>query len=545
MYEVLDFTVVAEINGVEVPAVSVVLSYELNRIPQGTLVMAPGVNMATLKPSAAHEVAGRLQFQAPAKIRLVSKLRHRDGEGIAPEGERVIFDGYAAWDGFRRGTTVYALAIQLVGWPADLSFSSTLGESVHPTSPVDFAFRASISEASPAAGGVRHFVPATRAQTMIRQAGVQADLWGRAIRPWFLSLADVDRLNLPELPALNARGQGRPTGVVRAALERFKGTELALDLAGADAAEVARAIAEEISLVTDAPEPRHGLPGMAHTTFWNKLVGDLAPTFLFSVVPCPEYGLVVPLVPGLREHWRPVDGDEYTIRARDYEAADTGSASLRPLRGVIVYCGSAVARMGGFGEAPKPQERTKVIGAYVPGDAGVILPRRAPRYLERVVDPRIWSADALAVFGAGKNAVDADLGAAPAGPTPDELAGSRAPLLARYAQALYANEILKDRQGQIHGIVRLDVAPGSNALIERPPALVAGDAQSLDRFATVVRTTLAFDAEARRCGASFHLAHLRSRDENADPRTSVERHPLYTTSWPGGRLDEPPAAAAP
>ena len=106
------------------------------------------------------------------------------------------------------------------------------------------------------------------------------------------------------------------------------------------------------------------------------------------------------------------------------------------------------------------------------------------------------------------------------------------------AQALYANEILKGRIGQVSGALRFDICPGSTIKVEgvSDRFLPGDDPIGEDRYATVLRVTYYFDAENPRTGTAFNLAHIRNEKENEAEDTSVKRHPLYTRVWKGDKL---------
>ena len=105
-----------------------------------------------------------------------------------------------------------------------------------------------------------------------------------------------------------------------------------------------------------------------------------------------------------------------------------------------------------------------------------------------------------------------------------------------YAQTLYIHEILKGRQGQITGRVRFDIAPGSTIQMAAAQDKYSGDGcnDPEQYFAEVLRVSTIIDSQNCRASTSFHLAYIRSEDEDYDPTTSIAYNPLYPTTWWSG-----------
>ena len=272
------------------------------------------------------------------------------------------------------------------------------------------------------------------------------------------------------------------------------------------------------------------MEGLAGTTVWNKLAGDLAPTFLFALSCGPERGLAVPFLPGLREHWvgpraeaAPGRGDYTVTRAETYERASSGELG-RPLAGVAVYTGVPSAVGGGWRLA-RADSKANVVEFVPGGRAGQVVFRQAPLWLAGDTTPRP-SVSRGTLTAPPPQGVRAPLTA----PKPASAAPAAVPAavsMRAYAESVYAYERLRHRAGQLVGPVRLDVAPGSAVKIE---GFSGGGAD--DALATASRVTVQLDVNSQAAYTTFGLEHLRPVGGD-----SADRHPLYAgEGWPGAEL---------
>lgn len=538
-YQTIQFKLWAVIDGTEIEVVQCSLSYEMNRIPHGVAVLPVGRKIPGLEPSAAHDLAKQETIRLPCKIFLEATPISANLEASTLEGTYTIFEGYVTGIGYRRGVTRYQLAAQLQHWLVDLNNSSSLSESSHPHNPAQFTFNAAIADPS-AGSSLRHFLARTAAQRHLQLAAIQQDLWGQGIRKWFEDLASIDRLNVREL---GAAGNDDPEGKAKEALGRFDDRfKTPIDIAGAHGDSVARAIWTDISASTYDPSNNNTYLAMANVTLWDKLVGDLGPSYMFSVIPFAEKAAVVPFIPGLRQRWDPGNGTNFTILARDLDFVDMNTKLPRALRALGIFAGRGFIS----GANLKPNDYWKkphIGGMYEGRDNGLVMFKQSPRWLSEAVSPFIYSKDTTTASGqAHADNVHPGAGQAPGDPDPETIKGQHEDIMKNMAQALYANEILKGRIGQLSGSVRLDICPGSNVSIEGaadsflPGVTPVGE----NRYATVIRTSLYFDTESdpARAGTGFNLAHIRTEQENESDDTSVDGHPLYTATFPGFHLIE-------
>ena len=118
-----------------------------------------------------------------------------------------------------------------------------------------------------------------------------------------------------------------------------------------------------------------------------------------------------------------------------------------------------------------------------------------------------------------------------------DAAYSFSPVINGFAQQWFVIEMLKARQGELTGKLRFDIAPLSTVKIESAREnFVPGDALGAPLYGTVLRVTIAIDAERRTAGSGYTIAHIRSEAENSDGRTSVDKPPMYKEPFVGCAL---------
>ena len=355
------------------------------------------------------------------------------------------------------------------------------------------------------------------------------------ILPWFTELASKNQINIEELGITNG-----PNGIALSALKQFeKGVTLELDAAGIDVTHtIALAIANEIACSTQDPSKNtNHLSAMAHTTFWDKLIGDLCPTYMFAIIPTVETAIAVPFIPGLQKVFNP-GKDACTFMARDYEEVDVQSALPRVLRGMGIFTGQGFRFDGILANNGWTQAS---IGGYFEGQTtGMVMLTDAPSWLSEVVVPDQYSNVSTGAGGTVKNtAIHPAAGPPqPPGVDPKTLRNQTKNILDRWAQARYANEILKDRSAMIGGAVRYDIAPGSTVSLEGVlnNFITGKNGLGETRYASVIQVTNFFNAMQPAAGTSYQLAYVRNSAENKAKATSLPRHPLYKTVWTGSQL---------
>lgn len=541
-YASIDFDLWADVNGTIVELVQFAVSYELNKIPSCTCMLPVGYT--ALPPhiaSSAHAVTTGLQLQIPLTVWVTSTLKGSSGVGLWPAGTYKIFCGWVTGVGYRRTHRGYSMTLEGTHWLSALSFASTLSATSHPHNPTDFIFNSAI--AMGAGGALTHVYPVTAAQNVVTATNIGNDLWGQALKPWFDELACLDRINIEEL---SGTGNDGGANEAKAALDliNINGESLPFDLGAANGDAAAAAIASDIAVETLTPaNAGNTLGAMAHTTFWDKIVGRLAPKYFFSLVPYPTRAAIVPFIPGLRDVWNP-NGEAATIMARDMSHQDLASHLPRPTRAVGLFTGHG-SRAGG-NLIPDDAVNSQTIGGMYEGRSdGIVILKRAPTYLANYVMPGLYSGASSGINNVRGNAFNhPNVGTKSNAQDPSVSKQDAQTILGNLAHAMYVNELLKQRFGDIVGAVRFDISPGSTISFQGTEASVLPSAGEL-RVGSVMRVSHFFDAQQQKCHTAFRLAHVRTAAEHLSANYTVTAHPLYTTTFTGSHNLDAGVSACP
>lgn len=536
-YDAVDFDLYMTTGGRTVPLTAFSCSYELNKIPSANVVLPVGIRHDTLLPSDSHALFSELGlFLQPVQIWM--NARRRPGGGFASPfpvtgAPFILFEGFITGPGYRKSTNSFGLSLTVIHWLEILTYSSTLSSISHPGNPIDFTFNA-ILDATNKAGGDYTYV--TMAQKTLGVHSLTTDIWERGIKPWFIELAMEDRLTIQDLGVVQRRQQEGEEALrpdVLRALARIhssKKAPLKLVIKSDIETQMAANLIKELSDST--LNPTNSIPGMSSTTFWNKMVGDVGANLFFSLVPRATDAVMVPFVAGLRSFYDPY-GDGMTVWARDIDYIDLGGALTRPVRAVALYSDTAEAIAGDYNtKEPNMGRKPQLVGSFQGLKHGMVVVQRSPRFLATLnamgdehVRSTLLKPETSATPGVDQT---------PAGESPrDKQEKARTELKtvrSRFAQALYAFEVLKGRSGQINGTFRMDIAPGSTIRVE---GIGAGTPSV---YASVMKVNMVLNADSQQSSTTYQLAHIRTELENELDTLSVERHPLYDSTWVGDTL---------
>lgn len=550
--------------------------FELNGIPSCTLSIPLG-RRADMTGTAdgvseIHRAINVLKVQVPVTV--FCRARTLAGTGVTARwpvtefgGQPktfVIFRGNASSGAMSKAFGNVRYVLTITHWLADMAYSSALSQSTHPTTPNSFFFPASfglqdLSSGSllPAEPGawtgvglaMKYFLPNT----------LTSDFWGgpnpggqgnTGMKQWFTALSSQDRLNPAQIKAdLSTLGlagcqfdaAAKNTDALRA-LENFEpkayvngappfyrlGVPLRLDPHGANMAIVSKNIGEEVGL--------ESLLGYTNTTLWDKLAGQFHANYLFSVVPTVDTAIVVPFIPGLRGPYHRL------IKTDEYESCEVYDNQPRALRAVAAIMGrtwSVGAAIGNEDSKEPPPTYEGIGGWFGTCKPGMVLFKQSPLWLTSV-SPAFYSGDSVPAFGPINTAIGPQGGQAPSTPAPSRVFKDAQQIWNAYAQSLYVYEVLKHRQGTLSGRVRFDIAPGSLVRIQNSEDKftwnLIGQKDYMYAYAVVLRVSTSIDAETCKASTAFTLAHVRTEAENADPATSICRHPLWNAIWSGCSL---------
>lgn len=522
-YRAYSVSVRLVIDGQNVDVARFTTSYELNSIPTATALLAVGREVHSLEPATAHALAESLVTQLPVDVYIVlTPTADGDPDSIGIPSldipdlgcEFHIFSGYTGGCGYRKQYGTANFEVGMYHWLGRMNDSSILSYESHPLNPSEFTYGALMPGSLT---GARHLTGITQANEFITTAAIQTDFWDSALRPLFDTLLQGNLLQM-NTRAGTIRGSHANTGAL-AALTKFAGPNddyyTPLGLSGNLNRHIVQQIRYAATKLLENPN------FMAHHTAWDILVGALGAEFLFSVVPRPTSALVVPFIPGMRTPFVTIAADENVTIA-------TRAIATRVLRGVGLL--SSVGTRTGADMFDDDTAAPSVGGWYEGRDEGMILTKPAPHWLSRWLVPGVV---ALPSFG-GVGGVQSTIFDPAAGDHTDDrdraatLMGTVEGLLDRYAQAIYAIESIKGRQGTLSGPLRFDVGPGSVVLVEgASEAFVPRDLIGAPFYASVLRVTVSIDSENRQAGCAFHLDHIRNANENTVDATSVASHPLW------------------
>lgn len=534
-YASVDFDLWADIDGTIVDLVQIDCTYEMNKIPSCTAVLPVGYTaVLPATASTAHAATAGVQLQIPVSVYVTSTLASSDALGIWPAGTYKLFCGWVTGVGYRRTNTGYAMTVECTHWLSALSFSSTLSATAHPHNPTHFTFNAAIQDG--AGANIGHFGPNTVAQGQVTANNVHTDLWGLCLLPWFEELACQDRIQVEGLGPLAANNDGVEfeSKAALALINPGGNPKLPFNNNGADQQRVAEAIADDIAASSMTPAAAgNSLRAMAHTTFWDKIVGDMSPLYFFKLIPYPEKAKIVPFIPGLRDEWNP-SGTAATILARDMSYQDVNAALPRAIRAVGLFGGRGMAA-GANMQMVDAVNNTEIGGMFVGRQNGMVILKPAPLYAADFIQKCIFATDAVAKGAKARananqhpNAGAAD----PALPAINDVKEDAKTVLGQLAHALYINEVLKLRYGDIRGPVRFDISPGSTISFQGTEGVIL-PANGEKRYGAVTRVHHSFDAHSSQCSTTFRLTHIRTEAEHNDDAFTVTNHPLYTENFVG------------
>lgn len=536
---------------VEVPVLSFEANYPLNGIPRASLTLAAGRTTGKSGefdvPALSHLKLDFVKYRTPARVyaTLTEEAGVKVGAGPVnsnpfPAREFLVFEGFTSDQGYARGVAQVGFTVQLEHWLAALTFSSAVSAASHPANPFDLLFPATTrlsnndTAAGRAAGGGLSGLGAAQAEI-----GVDAldDLWGNGILKWYRKLAERDHLldaavggQLRLVVDLNGEEE-RPNRVANAALDRMGPADgvpkLALDMTDASASIIADNVRREIAART--------IDSAAGQTLWDNLM-ELGGRYLFSVSPGVESARVIPFTPSLRSPYITVFPTEmYNLERHTTTPVQT--------RAMVLYGVFSSEAGGGLGDEGEPARAIGLGGVYRPsdGDQGTVRMIPAPSWLAGVSQQAF-----VRVGGATADALVRNAGAHPAGggavppSTTDEALTGLKPVLDRFAHAAYLNDLTGFRTGTLTGKFRTDIAPGSIVrVLPMPEKFLGEDDGGKPLFAAVVGVTLRLSSDPSPTATTIlSLAHVRDRPENNLDRFTADRHPLYSTVWRGGRLDE-------
>jgi len=529
-----EFKLTAEIGGIPFnDIVSISATFGLNSIPTASLHLASGKSVQNGQDATVHYALDSLKQRDIAKVTLTIKTTDGEQSKMMPDGDYIIFEGYYAGIGYQRSHTNSTYTIHLLHWIDDLNCSSALNGNWLPGAPHDMAQSAvnySLSQDGSGAGMIAPLVEL--APDILTLDHMATDFWGDCLKPIFFELANMRHLteqgDKNEGAAANGKG-GATNKAAQEALDKIPGkapfpATLPLNLGSVEELVIFYSVQDGVSSIIKN--------GIAYSSFWSKLVGELGASFLFGISPSVQFANVFPYFGGLSQEWMTIHADEY-----NYASFNANMANL--IESVnIFYTQQSNTGFENSGPIVGPyMNYYEPWGVYPPVGQrdlrGQILARGPPVWLANVAPQSLVAPESA--LGAGSAHKGADGPAAAAAPTATEAEKTvqESGILNKFAEHWYKSSILSQRSGEMSGKLRFDIAPGSTIKIEAPDSALSGEN---NMFATVTQVSYVINAEQHAAGTSFSLINVRTEAENADNRLTSAVPPLYNAAWPGGPL---------
>jgi hypothetical protein len=566
---------------------SFTLDWGVNEIPQANLAVAAGREVNSGIPSAMHYLISVFRQRIPVYVWCEIARTYGPNNNDPFTGTPFLaFAGKTTGAGFRTNFGSAEFVITAAHWLVDLTTSSTVSASSSPTNPHQISYDSAMP--------IFRTAGVTPADTPLVQWGailggaVGVDFWGfdsgppiqgqttqnstKGLRGALALLASDNRFNWKQILYQNPNcGAARSTSghindSAMAALRQFEPLPGPVDPLnpgnigpGTYYSSVPLVMRANLLINATAAQSMAyevastSTQNLASTTFWDKLVGDWAPRFLFAVVPLVDRALIVPYCPGLRASTG--SGSQIqvqvggAIRASEIDYFEFMTSIPRPLRGIGLFVTKA-SGSGAFGHDSanvKIQQQTGFsTGAlYDTCQDGVILFKDAPAWITNTFLPNNYTRGSTVAQQVPTNQ-------SPAGHIPpqvDAMAPAFANLWTEYAHMLYVQEVLRHRQVRMGGKLRFDIAPGTLVSMQVPQDLfvsrvLSGQAPNSTGplpppqvlYGTVIRVTISVNCESQKASTNFHIAHVRDAQEDLDNRFSVQSHPVWAVDWRGAKL---------
>lgn len=569
--------------------VGISATFALNDIPTASLEVATGLEVHDETKATIHDALKKLKPRDKVKVWLT--LKSTEGYLNEPiisgmkDGRFIIFEGYYSGIGYHRSYNNCTYTIHLVHWLDDLNCSSMLNGDWSPNLPSDLAQAASILAVSDLSGGTGtdvggsgHSGPGARAVPMIDREeppgnelivtteNLTEDLWEKVVKKILLNLTNfrhpLTQCDMVPDGGEDKDGDKKPHDNQKAAAnalkripgeapDKYKAT-LPLNLTGFEGGDEATFI----SLSVHEGLCRLILEGMGHNSFWSKLVGEIAPSFLFAISPSVTFAQAIPFFPALNTPYITIEGEEYNYanfnaNARNILSRVVIQWAAQSEAGQEIHGGN-IAPMLGYcypaGHYPKENQ----------DHWGNILVRDPPSWLCNRVYHMMYSKSNTLDPNAGSTAAPQEgEDPNPEGPSKhrdidkkfkdkkDDIDDAKLNIYDRFACHWYKSAILGQRYGELSGKLRFDIAPGSIVKII-PPVRAIGD-ENTPMYGAVVSVSFVINSEQHTAGTSFSFSHMRTEEENNINDPHSKKHfvgtiaPVYYkrepgSPWEGGPL---------
>lgn len=519
--------------------VSINATFELNGIPSASVEVAAGTSLKDGSSAKAEtNFFDNIKLRTRARVLMDVIAGDVDNSALSaiialpPGKDYVIFDGYYIGTGWVRTREQARFRVHLIHWIDDLNCSSMINGNYVPGMPADLAQAAVNISWSLIADNNIAGISQTAA---ITDANIAGDLWSDNIKKVFLRVANLPHFKQQRLgPPL---GNETKNDAALAALARMPGDD------SSNKADLRLKIQGDLQQATLTTSFRKTLTemiknNMGQTSFWGKLIGEFCPEFLIAVAPAAERADVIPFFGGLNRPW-------VVINANDYTTATFNCAATNLIESVNLFH-SMRNEVGITLTGEKPETAANITpNFYAPFGEYPAAGQTEKRGFIMVKKPPRWLANGSPEGGIVKRTSDAlqdthtgnrNPGRSPPGgePSSPEAQASLTDVANNFCEHWYKTAVLAQRQGELSGKLRFDIAPGSIVKILLPAT--SSDAAKV-YFAAVMSVSYVIDAEKAMSGTSFTLTAMRTEKENNDPTLTSSASPLYQgRGWSGGTL---------
>lgn len=516
-------------------------SYTKNTIPTAQCLVALGRKVrgsAAFLYAKIHTYADDLALMCEARVMANIRGEISPGGSLWPAKTLKIFEGYYLGLGQNQVDGKAGVVLHLVHRSADLACSSSVSPFVHQSSPYQFSARAVLATAAPSGAnnssgeaGPIFSSAQTASFSFTSYANFLSDIrndWFGAVKRMMVAIASVEGSIFDLLT--NCAPGSAPTisnnSRALKALAKIEGGDQAYKFGTkiAFADPLADSIATQVkNIIANAT-----VESWAYSTFWDKLVGDLLPSFRLAYIPRAETDLIIADMPTYfgPSAWR-------DLRINDYESVQLQTIQDLPLRGIGVY-GQTGSETLDDQTINSTTPGTLMAGCYLidsnsPAD-GPIRTVPAPPWINKLWQSRVTTqlSDSVPTEQGvvrGNRPVDTYVADAEAIRS----------IFNRYAKTVYYDEVTKANSATISGRLRFDIAPGSIVSFEtktdrfiKNNTIIKQDTLAVDRVGQVVNVSIVINADAKLACTNFAVSAMRNLRDASDKRTKVDEHPLFS-----------------
>lgn len=528
-------------------------SYSKNTIPTAQCLVALGRKVrgsAAFLYAKIHTYGDDLALMCEARVMANIRGEITPGGSLWPTKTLKLFDGYYLGLGQNQVDSKAGVVLHLVHRSVDLACSSSVSPFVHQSSPFQLSARAVLATAAPSGAnnssggaGAVFSTAQTASFSFTSYANFLSDIrndWFGAVKKMMVAIASV-KGSIFDLLTNCAPGSTPTISDNTRALRGLANIE------GADKAykfgnkiSFAEPLADCIALQVRNFISNATVESWAYSTFWDKLVGELLPTFRLAYIPRAESDIVIADMPTYfgSAPWR-------ELRINDYEAVQMQAVQDLPLRGIGVYGQTGSQTMDDqIRNSTTPG--ILMAGCYLidsnSAADGPIRPIPAPPWLNS-----LWQNKVTTQLG---DSVPTEQGIVrgnrPADVYVQDAAAIRS-IFNRYAKTVFYDEVTKANNAILSGRLRFDIAPGSIvSFASRTDRFIKNgtidkqDTLAVDRVGQVTNVSIAINADARLACTSFSINAMRNLNDASGAsgddsgsgetpgRTKVDEHPLFS-----------------